>query len=93
MIVPGIHGRPRLLSRCLIACVAGGIGIAIGWTLTRGPAPAANWFLPVATLASALLFVIELVRTRSRQVLWVACLCGLLAGRAVYELVRLGTGR
>ena len=93
MIVPGSHGPLSLRSRCLLAAVAGSIGVAVGWMLTRGPTPAANWFLPVATLASALLFVAELVRTRSRQVLWVACLCGLLAGRAVYELVLLVTRR
>jgi hypothetical protein len=93
MIVPGIPERPRVLSRWLIAVAAGSIGIMVGWKLTRGEMPVASWFLPVASLASAALLAIELVRARSRQALWAACLCGLIGGRAVYELVQLAIGR
>lgn len=93
MIVPGVRRPLSSPIRWLIACVAGGVGLAGGWTLTRGATPIAGWFLPVAALASALLFGVELIRTGSRRTLWVVCLCGLVAGRAVYELVRFSTGR
>ena len=89
MIAPLFNGRPALLTRSLIAAATAGIGIAIGWSLTRGSLPVAKWFLPVITLTSTALFAVELIRAKSRSALWAVCLCGLLAGRAVYELAML----
>jgi hypothetical protein len=77
------------LGRGLGACVVSGAGIAIGWTLTSGQSTTADWLLPVLTLASALLLALDVFWTTGRRTLWIAILCGTIAGRAVYELARL----
>lgn len=93
MIAAGVPRRLSLLSRSLVAAIAAGIGVAVGWTLTTDAVPMAKRFFPIITLISAVLFGAEIARARSRAAPWAVYLCGLLAGRAVYELAMLVTGR
>ena len=80
---------PGLASRGLLVCVLGGVGVGIGWTLTRGQPTVTNWLLPTIALVSSLLFGVGVYRTPGRRSLWIVSLCAVIAGRAAYELARL----
>jgi len=86
---PSTQHRFGLLRGSLMACASSATGIALGWALARSRPTAVPWMLPAITWASALILVLEVLRTNGRSKLWIASLCAFIASRSAYELMRL----
>jgi hypothetical protein len=89
VIAPIMQSRFGLMGRVLAVCALGVLGVTLGWTMRREQTTTADWLLAALSVVSALIVAVEAVRTSNRRASWIMIVCGLVAARGVYELVRL----